>query len=290
MEETTLSTGARVRDALPPGACDSHLHLYDTAIIDAPAAPNPLAGCTAGRYRALRDGLGLQRAVIVTPAPHVVDNRVTLAAIQALGAADTRGVAVVFPDVTDAELRHLHDGGIRGIRFTVAIPRTAVTRIDMLPALAPRVHELGWHVQLHMTPAQIVESQSIIEQLPCRIVFDHMARLADGPLDKRAWAIVQDRLQAGKTWVKLSGEYLAADPDSARAVAGMLAAAAPDRMVWGSDWPHPTEMPTPPATASTLDALQAWIPDAAQRQRILVDNAEQLYGFESVTPRGKAVQ
>jgi D-galactarolactone isomerase len=279
MEETTLSTGARVRDVMPFGACDSHLHLYDTAIIDAPAAPNPLADCTPSRYRALRDSLGLQRAVVVTPAPHVVDNRVTLAAIQTLGAAATRGVGVVFPDVTDAELRHLHDGGIRGIRFTVAIPRTAVTRIDMLPALGPRVHELGWHVQLHMTPAQIVESQSIIEQLPCGIVFDHMARLADGPSNERAWAIVQDRLQAGKTWVKLSGEYLAADPATAQDVARKLAAAAPERMVWGSDWPHPTEMPNPPDTAGTLDTLEAWVPDAGQRRRILVDNPAQLYGF-----------
>ncbi|WP_454688653.1 amidohydrolase family protein [Achromobacter aloeverae] len=280
MEETTLGTLAGARKALPPDACDSHLHLYDTAIIDAPAAPNPLAGCTAGRYRALRDSLGLRRAVVVTPAPHVVDNRVTLAAIQALGARDTRGVGVVFPDVTDAELRRLHEGGIRGIRFTVAIPRTAVTRIDMLEALAPRVHELGWHVQLHMTPSQIVESRSIIERLPCAIVFDHLARLADGPLDERAWAIVQDRLQAGKTWVKLSGYYLAADAGKARDVARKLAAAAPERMVWGSDWPHPTEMPTPPETARTLDALEDWIPDAGQRKRILVDNPEQLYGFE----------
>ncbi|MFC4273961.1 amidohydrolase family protein [Achromobacter aloeverae] len=280
MEETTLATGTHVPKALPSGACDSHLHLYDTAIIDAPAAPNPLAGCTAGRYRALRDSLGLQRAVIVTPAPHVVDNRVTLAAIQALGARDTRGVGVVFPDVTDAELQRLHDGGIRGIRFTVAIPRTAVTRIDMLPALAPRVHALGWHVQLHMTPAQIVESQAIIERLPCGIVFDHMARLADGPLDERAWAIVQDRLQTGRTWVKLSGHYLAADAATARNVASRLAAAAPERMVWGSDWPHPTEMPTPPETASTLAVLEDWVPDAGQRKRILVDNPEQLYGFK----------
>lgn len=279
MEETTLNTNARVRPALPAGACDSHLHLYDPAIIAAPAAPNPLADCTAGRYRALRDGLGLQRAVIVTPAPHVVDNRVTLAAIQALGARDTRGVGVVFPEVTDAELRHLHEGGIRGIRFTVAIPRTAVTRIDMLPALATRVHELGWHVQLHMTPDQIVESQAIIEQLPCSIVFDHMARLANGPLNERAWAIVQDRLQAGKTWVKLSGEYLAADAATAHDVATKLAAAAPERMVWGTDWPHPTEMPNPPATASTLDTLAAWVPDTSLRQRILVDNPARLYGF-----------
>ncbi len=282
MEETTLNVnaGTRARPALPPGACDAHLHLYDTTIIDAPAAPNPLAGCTAARYRTLREGLGLQRAVIVTPAPHGVDNRVTLAAIEALGARNTRGVGVVFPDVTDAQLRVLHDGGIRGIRFTVAIPRTAVTRIDMLDALAPRVHELGWHVQLHMTPAQIVDSQAIIERLPCTVVFDHMARLADGPLDQRAWAIVQDRLQAGRTWVKLSGHYLAADAGTARDMARKLQAAAPERMVWGSDWPHPTEMPNPPATASTLDALEDWVPDAAQRKRILVDNPEQLYGFE----------
>lgn len=264
---------------LPPNACDAHLHLYDPALIAAPAAPNPLAACTAPRYRALRESLGLRRAVVVTPAPHVDDNRVTLDAIQQLGARDTRGIAVVFPEVADAELQRLDAGGIRGIRYTVAIPHTAVTRIATLPLLAPRIDVLGWHAQLHMTPAQIVEHRDLLAALPCRLVFDHMARLSGTAADDPAWDIVASLLQAGRTWVKLSGHYLARDAATARATARRLAALAPERMVWGSDWPHPTEMPAPPDTRDTIAALQDWLPDAALRRRVLVDNPAQLYGF-----------
>ena len=263
----------------PAGACDSHLHLYDSSIIPRPAAPNLLSGCTAARYLDLRRRLGLQRAVIVTPAPHRVDNGVTLSAIQELGAADTRGVAVVFPDVTDAELERLDAGGIRGIRFTVAIPATAITRIDMIEGLAHRVAELGWHVQLHMTSAQIAQHRELLLRLPGTVVFDHMARLADAGADARAWDVVEERLLSGRAWAKLSGHYFAGSADQARTVARRLLAAAPDRLVWGSDWPHPTEMPAPPPTESTWAALCDWVPDAAQRKRILVDNPGRLYGF-----------
>lgn len=267
------------QERLPEGACDAHLHLYNPELIAAPAAPNPLASCTAGRYQTLRDQLGLSRAVIVTPAPHVNDNRVTLQAIQTLGADRTRGVAVVFPDISDAELNTLHAGGIRGIRYTVAIPKTAVTRITTLPELAPRLSALGWHAQLHMTPAQLSEHRELICALPCTLVFDHMARLANTSADDPAWDLIESLLHTGKTWIKLSGHYLANDAATAQATARRLLAIAPERMLWGSDWPHPTEMPAPPDTRDTLAALHSWIPDAALRQRVLVDNPAQLYGF-----------
>lgn len=264
---------------LPANACDAHLHLYDSALIAAPAHPNPLADCDARRYRTLREALGLRRAVVVTPAPHVDDNRVTLNAIHALGANDTRGIAVVFPDATDAELQRLNAGGIRGVRYTIAIPKTAVTRIVTLPRLAPMLAALGWHAQLHMTPAQIVEHRDLLTALPCAIVFDHMARLADTDADHPAWDIVESLLRSGDTWVKLSGHYLARDAATARATAVRLAALAPERVLWGSDWPHPTEMPSPPDTRATLAALHDWLPDAALRQRALVENPARLYGF-----------
>ena len=267
------------RRILPAGACDAHLHLYDPSLINAPPASHPLSACDVSRYSALRTDLGLSRAVIVTPAPHRVDNRVTLAAIQALGPDASRGVAVVFPDVSDKELERLHAGGIRGIRFTLAIPATAVTRIDMVEPLASRVHEMGWHIQLHMTPGQIASHRELLERLPCTLVFDHMARLADAGHDGTAWPVIESLLDNGKTWVKLSGHYLAGSKQQAAETANRLIEYRPDRLVWGSDWPHPTEFPTPPATSTTLDALFEWAPDEALRQRILVENPEQLYGF-----------
>lgn len=265
---------------LPANACDSHIHIYNPDLIAAPAAPNPLASCTAQAYRQVRDSLGLQRAVVVTPAPHVTDNRVTLDAIEQLGTSQTRGVGVVFPDVSDGELQALHQGGIRGIRFTVAIAHTSIVRIDMIEPLAKRIASLGWHVQLHMTPAQIAENADMILRLPCTVVFDHLGRMA--PMTETyeaARRVVHTRLQRGTGWAKLSGHYLAGGVDSAAPVATELLQAAPERLVWGSDWPHPTEMPTPPATTSTLAALHAWVPDSTLRARILVDNPAELYGF-----------
>ena len=265
---------------MPANACDSHIHIYHPGLIAAPAAPNPLATCTAHVYRQVRDKLGLQRAVVVTPAPHVTDNRVTLDAIEQLGPGQTRGVGVVFPEVSESELQALHQGGIRGIRFTVAIPHTSIVRIDMIEPLAKRIASLGWHVQLHMTSAQIAENADMILRLPCTVVFDHIGRMV--PITdtyEAAWRVIHTLLQRGTGWVKLSGHYLAGGVAAAADVTARLVTAAPERLVWGSDWPHPTEMPTPPDTASTLEALRTWVPDTALRTRILVDNPAKLYGF-----------
>ena len=118
----------------------------------------------AAEYRLLQKRIGTTRTVIVTPAAYVTDNRVTLDGIQQLGAANTRGVAVVHPTVTDAELKALADGGIRGIRFTVFDPRSAAVSIDMIEPLAKRVADLGWHIQIHMRADQIVENAALLRR------------------------------------------------------------------------------------------------------------------------------
>ena len=223
--------------------------------------------------------------MIVTPAAYVTDNRVTLDAIAMLGIDQARGVAVLHPDVSDDELRTLHAGGIRGIRFTLFDPNTSVTSFEMIEPLAERVHALGWHVQLHLRPEQIVAYAALIDRLPCALVFDHMARLptADGGLMQAAFEIIKQRLDSRNTWVKLSGAYLDACGPSYEcsfAAAQALVKAAPDRMVWGSDWPHPTEKQRPDDKA-LFSLFAQWVPDAELRHQILVDNANTLYGFES---------
>jgi D-galactarolactone isomerase len=165
-------------------------------------------GCTVQDYqRDLQKMLGTQRTVIVTPAVYGTDNRVTLDAIAQLGIAKARGVAVLHPDVSDAELQTLHAGGIRGIRFTLFDPSTAVTSFDMIEPLAKRVHALDWHVQLHLRAEQIVAHATLIDRLPCKLVFDHMARLPtpDDGLNQAAFDIVKQRLGRRNTWAKLSG-------------------------------------------------------------------------------------
>ena len=271
----------------PTGACDSHMHIYDGERFP-PARPGPQSrmqsDAAVAQYRLLQQRIGTTRTVIVTPAAYVTDNRVTLDGIAQLGAANTRGVAVVHPGVTDAELKILADGGVRGIRFTVFDPRSAAVSIDMIEPLAKRVADLGWHVQIHMRGDQIVENAALLESLPTPVVFDHLGRLPQpAPLEHAAFGVIRRMLDKGRTWVKLSGAYMdtnAGAPTYADklAVAQAYIKAAPERVVWGSDWPHPTEKDKP-NDATLFDLLVAWAPDAAQRQRILVSNPEALYGF-----------
>src|SRR5262249_4729821 len=191
------------------------------------------------------------RTVIVTPAAYVTDNRVTLDGIEQLGRDRARGVAVVHPTVTDAELKTLADGGIKGIRFTVFDPRSAAVSVDMIEPLAKRVADLGWHVQIHMRADQIAENADLLQRLPTQVVFDHLGPLPQpAPLDHAAYRIIRTMLDTGRTWMKLSGAYMdtnAGAPTYADkvAVAQAYLKAAPERMVWGSDWPHPTEKEKP---------------------------------------------
>jgi len=272
--------------AAPAGACDCHMHIYDPRFPAARPASRLQPDATVDHYRALQRRLGLTRTVVVQPAAHVTDNAVTLDAIARFGAT-ARGVAVVHPDVTDAELERLDAGGMRGIRFSVFDPRTAATAIEMIEPLAPRVAERGWHIQLHMRGDQIADAADMLKRLPCRIVFDHIARLPqpDGT-QHPAFRVVRDLLDRGSAWVKLSGAYLDTrdgPPGYADigAVARAFVTAAPERMVWGSDWPHPTEAEKPD-DAVLFDLLAGWSPDPAIRRRILVDNPQTLYGFPPV--------
>lgn len=276
--------------ALPAGACDAHLHVFDPRFdtrfwAEAPQAMR--AHATAADYAQLRGAMGLERAVIVQPRAHGTDNRATLHAIQSLGAASTRGIAVVHPEITDAQLQALHEGGIRGIRFSLHTEHDAAVRLDMLEPLAERIAALGWHVQLHWLASQIAAHAALLQRLPCTLVFDHMARLAtDAGRHQPAFDVVRGLVQQGRAWVKLSGPYLnsraglAAGYADCEPLAQAWVAEAPQRLVWGSDWPHVTEAAHPPQTPMLLALLSRWIPDAALRARVLVDNAAELYGFD----------
>jgi predicted TIM-barrel fold metal-dependent hydrolase len=266
--------------ALPPDACDSHIHIYDPRHASGPAV---LPNATVAEYRLLQARNGTSRAVIVNPAAHAFDNRATTSAIAQLGIANARGVAVLNPEVTDTQLRELHGQGIRGIRFTLFDPSTAVTRFEWVEPLAARAHALGWHLQLHWRGDQIVANEAMLMRLPTTLVFDHMARLPQPQAENHpAFAIVARLIEAGRAWVKLSGPYLdAAGPgDASRAgVVRAFTRIAPERLVWGSDWPHPTEKAAKPDDAHMLDCFNDWIGAANLRQRIFVDNPARLYGF-----------
>src|SRR5437588_526229 len=209
-QQVPNSTGSERPVLKPPAnACDCHMHIYDAERFP-PLRPGSRLQTNAGvkEYQLLQQRIGTTRVVIETPAVYVTDNRVTLDAIAQLG-ADARGVAVIHPTVTDAELKTLAEGGIRGIRFTQFDPATATTTIDMIEPLSKRVNELGWHVQIHMRGDQIVEAESLWRRLPSPIVFDHIGRLPqpDGA-EYPAFKIIRGLIDKGRTWVKISGAYL----------------------------------------------------------------------------------
>jgi D-galactarolactone isomerase len=268
-------------------ACDSHIHIFDRRFKQTLAADDMSAvATTADDYRQVQPCFGTTRTVVVTPRNYDVDNAVTLDAISQLGIERARGVATIRPDITDAQLEALHAGGIRGIRFTLYTPDDAPTSFDMVETLSHRVHELGWHLQLHWTAAQIVEHRDLVDRLRTEFVFDHLARLpvATG-LDHPARALVDRWLTTGRAWLKLSAPYLDSMagetevyPDI-EAIARHWVDLAPDRLVWGSDWPHTSVRPGP-KPAKLISCLNQWTETAAIRRRILVDNPATLYGFK----------
>ena len=266
-------------------ACDSHLHIYDPRFPATGPAKRMADRATVADYRLLQRRLGTTRAVVVTPAAYATDNQVTLDAIAQLG-RHARGIAVVHPEASDRELDALSRGGIRGLRFTVFDTETAVTRTDMIEPLSRRAVDLGWHVQIHMRADQIVDNAALLRRLPSQIVFDHMSRLPQPEgVRHKAFRIVCKLLDRGQAWVKLSGAYLDSRMGppwyaDAGEVARAYVEAAPERMLWGSDWPHPTET-AKPDDAQLLDLLGEWTPDAATRRKILVDNPAELYGFSA---------
>jgi D-galactarolactone isomerase len=269
---------------VPANACDCHMHASDGARFPPPQPGRMQPNGTIADYRLLQKRIGTSRTIIVTPTAYLTDNRVTLDAVAQL-APQARGVAVIHPGITDAELKILHEGGIRGIRFTQNDPATATTSIDMIEPLAGRVNELGWHVQIHMRPDQIADAADLWPRLPARIVFDHMGRLQGSGTDNPAFAVIRGLIDQGRTWVKISGAYIESrvgPPTYADAtgVAQAFVKAAPERMLWGSDWPHPSlDLAHKPDDAGLLDLLAEWAPDDATRHRILVENPEALYGF-----------
>jgi predicted TIM-barrel fold metal-dependent hydrolase len=269
---------AAPKTAAPENAADCHIHIYDPRFSTPGERPGP-ANATVADYRLLQKRIGVSRVVVVQPRNYGTDNSATVDAISQIG-ANARGVGVLRPDVTDAELAKLDAGGIRGIRFTLGDPSTAVVSIGMVEPLSQRIAALGWHVQLHVPPDQLVAHADMVRRLPSAIVIDHMGRLPQPAGTKHpAYRLIRELLDKGRTWVKLAAPLDAqTDYSAATAIARAWIAAAPERLVWGSNWPHPSET-VKPDDAVCFDLLAEWAPDEAQRRRILVTNPEKLYGF-----------
>ena len=281
----------RPQRPLPPGACDSHMHIFDPRFAPSPHWPRTPPDAPVAAYRLLQQRLGTSRAVVVTPSTYGTDNACTLDALDQLGDS-ARGVAVVAQDVTDAELARLAARRVRGLRVNFVSPQSwGETTPDMLATLARKVAEhpacTGWHIQIFVHPEQLIELVPQLQTLPVPLVIDHLGRIdpAQGPA-AQAYGVVRRLLDGGNTWVKLSGAYMRSTVHGPSyrdtlPLGRALVQAAPERLVWGSDWPHTTETPGTVNDADLVDLLQAWSASDAAMDRILVDNPARLYGFDA---------
>ncbi len=270
----------RTRLAVPLLACDCHVHVYDSSYPPAPEALLRPPDATPADYRRLQERIGTERVVVVTPSTYGCDNRPTIAALRAFGKR-ARGVAVIAHDVLEHELEELHACGVRGVRLNLVHGRQ--DDINSLEEIAARIGGLRWHLQLLARPEAVGELAPRLARMPVDIVFDHFGNIpGDAGTAHPACAAVVTLMREGHAWVKLSGAASLSrlgEPGYAdmASLARAYLAAAPDRVVWGSDWPHPAN-DVPPDDAMLMDRLGQWAGDEALT-RILVDNPRRLYDF-----------
>lgn len=278
---------------LPPGACDTHFHLFGPPDrfpysprrrYEPPAAP-------LEHYLAMREIVGLGRGVIVLPTAHGTDNATVVDAIARTGGT-LLGVANIDDSTSDAELDRLNAAGVRGVRFSLMSDRAGAT--DDIERAVKRIARLGWSLDLHIEPRHLLGHERFVRNLPLTVVIDHMARVdpREG-LGQPAFRLLLDLLKDDRFWVKLScADKLSADPRARPPEGGLpyrdvvpfaqaVIAAVPDRCLWGTDWPHGNtfELGRIPNEGDLLDLLAEFAPDSATREKILVDNPARLYGF-----------
>lgn len=278
-------TDTKPRLPSPTGTCDTHMHIFEPQYAPLPGANLPAMPGTIAAYRVLRERLGITRTVIVQPTAYGKDNRCTLAAMQALADErhQTRGVAIVLPEDSDAEIARLTSAGIRGIRYHL-LPGGGV-QWETLETMAARVAPQGWHVQIQLDGRELAGREALLKKLPCDIVIDHIGRFMQPvAADDAGWLALRRLVDGGRCWIKLSAPYHGSKTgapcyDDAGELARQLIRAAPERMLYATNWPHPSLKSGFPDDAALLDLLNDWAGSEAVRRQILVDNPARLYGF-----------
>jgi len=268
---------------IPAGACDTHAHVVATDAIAYPQVPErsytpPPAPESA--YLAMLKQTGMSRGVLVQISVYGTDNRYMLEVLRR-HPDQLRGIGVVAPTVTDAELEAMHAAGVRGLRINVLFG--GGIGFDAMETLAHRIADFGWHMQFLMDARQLPELMPRMRKLPVPGVVDHMGHMpvAEG-IHSAGFQALQHLVRDHGWWVKLSGAYRISErfDDFSDVVpwAQALIDTAPDRMLWGSDWPH-VHLTRMVNTGRLRNQLALWAPDADVRHRILVSNPERLYGF-----------
>jgi len=268
---------------VPHGAVDTHMHFYDEKVPGKPGAPLP-GHFDVAQYRALQKRLGLERVIVVQPNAYRDDNSVTLAAMKQLGSA-AKGVAVVRPNVADAELERLTKAGICAVRIMTL--HGATLGFDVMDEVMARVHPFGWHPNIQLDGRELPKYEAQIKRLPGKFVIDHTGKFLEPVTPEHpAFRSLLNLVDTGRCWVKLSAPYETSKTGAPKyedvgRLAKALVKHAPERMLWASNWPHPSaRKPQPPEDADLLDLLLDWAPEEKTRNKILADNPAELYGFK----------
>ena len=267
---------------MPKGACDTHMHFYDEKRPGAPGTFLP-GTFTVKDYRALQKRLGLERVIVVQANAYRDDNTVALEAMRELGKA-AKGVAVVKPTVSDAELEHLTKGGMVAVR--IMLLHGGMLGFDVMDEVMARVHPFGWHANLQLDGRDLPKHEAQIKRLPGKFVIDHTGKFLEPvSTDDAAFKCLQRLVDTGRCWIKLAAPYETSKTgapkyDDVGRLAKALVKQAPERMLWASNWPHPSaRKPAPPDDEALLDLLAEWAPDPAVQKKILTDNPAELYGY-----------
>jgi 2-pyrone-4,6-dicarboxylate lactonase len=281
---------ARLQFPPPPDACDTHAHVFG------PAPQFPYAedrsytppDAPLAKYLGMLDTVGFTRGVLVQGSAHGRDNAAMLDAL-AREPGRLRGVAVADASVALAELRRWHDIGVRGLRFNHffrggALHYRGGVPLETAKVLAPMMAELGWHLQLWIDVKDLPDTIPALRDIGLPVVVDHMGRTdARAGTDTPGFQSLLRLVGEGGCWVKVSGAHRLSQQaphyEEARPFHEALVRANPERLVWGSDWPHPRIEGEMPEAGQLFDLFRTWTPDEATRQRILVTNPVLLYGF-----------
>ncbi|HYD06099.1 MAG TPA: amidohydrolase family protein, partial [Reyranella sp.] len=273
-------TGAPPRLKAPAGTCDTHIHFYKTGAPALPGTLNP-PEATVADYRQVMQRLGIARAVVVQPNAYGGDNSVIMEGVKALGES-ARAAVVVKPGVSDATLEALTKGGARAIRFMNLLGGTL--NLEALDEMAPRVKPFGWSAVVQLDGTTLPDHEAKLKRMPVNYVIDHCGKFLSPvtPADE-AFRSLMRLVETGKCWVKIAAAYefsKAPRFEDVGRLMRVLIRAAPDRVIWASNWPHAAAAKVGyPDDAALMDLLLDWAPDDAVRQKILADNPAELYGF-----------
>lgn len=269
----------------PSNACDAHCHIFGPGD-KYPYAPDRSytpPDAPLERFRELQKTLGLERAVLVNASCHGTDNTVILDAI-AESNGQYRGVANVDDTFTDKDFERLHEGGIRGVRFNFVRHLGGMPDMDVFHRILGRIRHLGWHVVLHFDAADVVEFRDLLLNLPVPFIIDHMGRVPTGDgLEQEPFQQLLKLAENEACWIKVCGaERISSEgPPFTDAIpfARAIIDVAPDRVLWGTDWPHPNIKKHMPNDGDLVDLIPLMAPDEAMQRKLLVENPEKLYGF-----------